>query len=183
MSGSRACALATAVVALLVPGLAACGGDDDEAEATPATTAAKAAPNQRLDQESWEEYVAARDTAKEVNDKAVTTFQGCRNLLGTNVDAEKVKECLGDSATSVVEEGQKLRGVIEGFLPEVSGDCAGATQNLAGYVKLYTSSVNAIAIGVEQSNLPNNEDIGSSTALLAKTRTEAAKFETACKPV
>jgi hypothetical protein len=182
MTRSSAWAL-VALLAALALGVAGCGGDDDEASAEPATTASKAAPNQRLDQESWDEYVAARNSARMVNDEAVKTFRRCRNLLGTDVEAEKVKTCLGDSASSVVAEGQKLRGVLDGFSSEVGGECAAALEQLNGHVKLYISSVNAIALGVEQSNLPNSQDIGASTAQLAKTRSEAAKFEAACKPV
>jgi hypothetical protein len=186
MTRRRTCVLAALVV--LTIGVAGCGGDDDDGAAeatpaTPATTAAKAAPNERLDQESWDEYVAARDSAKEVNDKAVTTFRGCRNLLGTGADAEKVQTCLGDSASSVVDEGQKLRAVLGGFSTEVGGACADALEQLDGNVKLYISSVNAIALGIEHADLPTPQAVGNSTAQLARTQAEAAKFDAACKPV
>jgi len=184
MTRSRACVLAA--LAALVLAAAACGGDDDDGGATTAAAAttptAQSRPNKRLDQASWDEYVAARDKAREVNDAAIKTFRRCRNLLGTGADAEKVKTCLGDAATSVVAEGQKLRGVLDGFSSEVGGACAEALEEVDGYVKLYISSVNAIALGVENSNLPNSQDVGSSAALLAKTRAEAAHFEAACKP-
>ena len=174
--------MAAGLLLALVP--VACGGDDDDDEAAPtaADTTAVAA-NERLDQETWDAYVDKRDEARAVNDEAIATFRRCRDLLGTDVPAEQVEECLGTATTDVVTEGREVLAELDDLAGDVSGACADANEQLSGNIKLYISSVNAIGRGVEQGNLPSGNDVGSSLAQLERSRTAAAAFERACKPV
>ena len=178
-----ACALLAGLLLALVH--VACGGDDDDDEAAGTATAdtTAVAANERLDQETWDAYVEQRDEARAVNDEAITTFRRCRDLLGTDVPAERVEECLGSATTDVVTEGQEVLAELDDLAGDVSGACADANEQLSGNIKLYIASVNAIGRGVEQGNLPSSNDVGSSLAQLERSRTAAAAFERACKPV
>jgi hypothetical protein len=165
----------------LVP--AACGGDDDE-EATPTNTeTAVLAENVRLDEESWDRYVETRDAARATNQQAIVTFRKCRDLLGTDVPAEEVEECLGTAATDVVAEGMDVLAVLDELGTEVSGACADATATLRGNIKLYIATVNAIALDLERSSLPTGQDVGTSLQQLETSQAAAAEFERVCKPV
>jgi hypothetical protein len=174
-----------ALLAALVLALSACGGDDDESATSPATASetATAAGNERLEPDAWAEYVETRDEARAVNEKAIATFRRCRDLLGTEVEAQRVFDCLGTAAEDVVTEGRAVLAVLDGFAEDVSGSCATATSTLHGNVKLYIATVNQIAISVDRSTLPENQVIESALELLAGTRAASARFEDVCKPV
>jgi hypothetical protein len=168
----------------LVLVLAACGGSDGEASTTVAadTTATPAAANARLDQASWSRYQDTRAHLRKVNDEAIETFRSCRRLLGSEVPAEKVQECLGDSAASVVVEGKQAMAVLDDLAQEVSGPCADATAQLSGNVKLYTATINGIQRSVDRGSLPTSQEVESALGLLTASRAAAAEFERACKP-
>jgi hypothetical protein len=173
-------AICAAIAAL---GLAACGGDDDDEAAAPtAADTAMLAADGPLDQESWDEYLAVRDEARAVNDEAVTTFRRCRDLLGTDVPETEVEECLGASVADVVDEGEQVLALLDGFEDEVGGACAGARTNLHGTVKLYVSSVNAIGLDLERSSLPTDNDVDSAVRTLGAARAAQTVFEEECMP-
>jgi hypothetical protein len=167
-------------VGLALLALAACGGDDD-ATATEAPTVTATA-NVRFERAAWNEYVKTREKAQTVNERAIKTFRSCRELLFTDVPVERVKNCLATSAEDVVAEGKKVVAVLDDLATDVSGACADATADLSGNVKLYSSTVNAILLSIEQSNLPTSNDIQSSLGRLTASRAAAAAFERTCKP-
>jgi hypothetical protein len=173
---------ALAALALLVAG---CGGDDDEDGGGAAATAGETiaiAGDGTLDQAAWDEYVAARDEARAVNDEAVATFRRCRDLLGTAVPAAEVEECLGTAAADVVAQGREVMEVLDGLPVEEGSACAAATTQLSGNVKLYTSAVNSIQLTVSNSRLPTSQDVGAATQMLVASREAADEFERACAP-
>jgi hypothetical protein len=171
------------VVLAGVLALAGCGGDDDE-EATPTAPADTAvlAADEPLDQASWDEYAAARDSAQAVNEEATKAFRRCRDLLATDADAAKVDECLGTAVTDVVDEGRSFLAVLEGIGEEAGGACKPATTNLHGTVKLYVSTVNAIGLDLERSSLPTNQDVDNAVRTLTAARAAGTAFEEECKP-
>jgi hypothetical protein len=176
----RTTAAVCAAIAALA--LSACGGDDDDEAAAPTVDTAMLAPDGPLDQASWDEYVVVRDEARAVNDEAVTTFRRCRDLLGTGAPEAQVEECLGTSVQDVVDEGEKVLAVLDGFEDEVGGACAGARTNLHGTVKLYVSTVNAIGLDLERSSLPTANDVDSAVRTLGAARAAQTVFEEECKP-
>ena len=181
MSGFRARFAAAALASLTVSvALAACGGDD-ETTTTTATETATSAENVRLEPAAWEEYVQERDEARAVNNEAIETFNKCRNLFETS-PPEEAYECMGDSAADVVDEGEDVLSFLDGLAADVSGECATATTNLSGNVKIYTATVNQIALALDRPALPTIQSIESSLAQLTRTRAASANFETACKP-
>jgi hypothetical protein len=163
--------------------LSACGGDDDDSDtaAAPAETSTTAG-NERLDAAAWDEYVALRDQARAVNQKAIATFRRCRTLLGSNVPAQQVFDCLGTAATDVVDEGREVLAYLEGLGGDVSGACAQATTTLHGNVKIYIATVNQIAISADRNELPEGQMVDSSLAQLTRTRSASSQFDTACQP-
>ena len=178
----RPAGLALLVVLALL--LAACGGDDDE-DATPTaeTSAAAQAESVRLEPAAWDEYVERRDQARTVNEEAIATFRRCRDLLSTSADEEKVFTCLGDSAENVVTEGKDVLAYLEDVEQDVAGACATATETLQGNVRIYTATVNQIALSVERSTVPSSQEIDTSLAQLAATQKASAAFDRACRPV
>ena len=117
---------ATPVLALAVSAaiaLSGCGGSDDEdaggTTTAPAGTTTAAAENKRLSSASWSEYVTARDQAQAVNQKAITTFSKCSDLLARNVGSEQIQQCFGTTTTDVVTEGQE-------FLTTLAANLGGA---------------------------------------------------------
>jgi hypothetical protein len=185
MSRDRTRTLFVAVSALaLVLALAACGGSDDGSDDAATTGAAEttaAATNVRLDPASWNRYQETRKNARAVNEKAIKTFQSCRQLVLSSVPAEKVQACLGDSVDSVVAEGKHVMGVLDD-LKVAGGACADASDDLHGNVKLYTATVNGIGQSVEQGSVPTTDEIESAMGLLTASRAAAAEYERACKP-
>ena len=178
---------ATPVLALAVGAaiaLSGCGGSDDEdaggTTTVPAGTTTAAAENQRLSSASWSEYVTARDQAQAVNQKAITTFSKCSDLLARNVGSEQIQQCFGTTTTDVVTEGQEFLTTLEGFEDEVGGACAKALTDYAGNVKLYISSVNALTSGDTPSPAPAQVDEASGA--LVRARASGTAFEAACKP-
>jgi hypothetical protein len=154
------CALAAGVLLLGV----ACGGSDDEPDSAGTTVdTAAGGENRRLSDASWDEYVAARDRAQKVNTAATTTFAKCAKLA-PGADSDALDTCLGDSAASVVAEGESLLETLGGFEDEVGGACADALTKLDGYVKLYVASVNGVETAVDNDQAAR------------------APFEAACKP-
>jgi hypothetical protein len=172
---------------LLACALAGCGGDDEETGATTATTGAQAGSmqpeNKRLSQAGWEEYVTTRDQAQAVNEAAIKTFRSCRKLVGTSVAVEKVEKCFGTATVDVVDESEKVIATLDRLAGETAGACSKAGDTLAGYVKLYASSVQAIGLGIQRADLPSPNDFDNTLEVLRGTRAANAAFERACKPV
>ena len=176
-----------ALVALPVIGLAGCGGSSDESGGTtteaattaPATTAA-AGGNERLSQASWDEYVHARDEAQQVNQKAIKTFAKCRDLIVRNMQSQQIQQCFGTTTSDVVAAGQKFLATLSGFDDEVGGACKKALTNGEGYVKLYVSSVNALA--TSESSTPNQTQVDAAQSALKDARAAGVAFAAACKP-
>jgi hypothetical protein len=184
MSGSRrrtGIAGLALVTAMFV--LPACGGDDDtDTAAAGGTETAAATGNVRLEPAAWDEYVAVRDEARAVNETAIETFRRCRTLLGSNVPADQVYDCLGTAAEDVVREGQEVLTFLDGLGEDVGGACAQATANLHGNVKIYIATVNQTAISVDRNELPSGQAMDSSQRQLIATRAASTQFEKACKP-
>jgi hypothetical protein len=175
----------TSVCAGLTLGLAVagCGGSSESASTTTAAeTTAAAGANTRLDQASWSTYVETRDSARAVNQKAIKTFQKCKNLVLSSVSQEKVQTCMSTSAASVVTEGKKVQAVLTDLSADVKGACADATTTLNGEVTLYIATVNGIDTQVKNGNVPSSQTLQSAIAQLGRSRAAVAAFETACKP-
>jgi hypothetical protein len=161
---------------------AACGGSDDDSDSAGTTVETGAGDeNRRLSDASWDEYVAARDRAQEVNAAATTTFAKCAKLAPGS-DSEALDTCLGDSAASVVTEGESLLQTLGGFEDDVGGACADALTKLDGYVKLYVASVNGVETAVENDQAGVSAQIDEATEALEEARAARAPFEVACKP-
>jgi hypothetical protein len=175
----------SALLALLVgavcAGASACGGSDESGKST-TTTTTSAAANERLSSADWAAYQMAFADAQAVNADAVKAFTKCRNLVGTNADAEKVKTCLGDATTAVVSEGQKFLRVLEGF--DVSGACDAARLELVNYVRAYVSSVNGINRSLDAGSTASlGANVTNATHGLTEARKAEPKFTAACKPL
>jgi hypothetical protein len=171
--------LAVALIGGLALWAAGCGGSDGEDTGT-ATTG----ENMRLSQASWDAYVEARDSARAVNQKAVKTFSTCRSRMVTSENTEELQSCLTDSTSAVVSEGEKALDTLEGFEDEAGGACATALEELAGYLKLYVASVNALQSAAEEGDSASVEtQIDQSAEALGKDREANAAFEAACKPL
>jgi hypothetical protein len=171
-----------AVLAALA--LAGCGGDDDDEAAPTAAETAVLAADEPLDQESWDGYVEARDSAQAVNAEATKAFQRCRDLLATDAgeDVAQVEECLGSAVDDVVDEGEQFLAVLEGIEAEAGGACKGTATNLHGTVKLYVSTVNAIGLDLERESLPTSNDVDSAVSALTAARAAGRAFDKECKP-
>jgi hypothetical protein len=177
--GTRLAAVAAVVLVLVLP---ACGGDDDEASTAPVTEAAAAPEDVRLEPAAWNEYVAVRDEARTVNEKAIERFRACRRLVFSNVPPQQVEDCLAGAAHNVVDEGEDVIAFLDGVAQDVGGACAGARTNLRGNVKIYIATVNQIALSIDRMNLPTTQMVESSLGRLASTRAASNAFERACKP-
>jgi hypothetical protein len=175
-------ALAALAAAMLLAG-AACGGSDDDSDATETTVEeTTTGGDERLSAASWETYVADRDSARQVNAAATKTFAKCGKLAPAS-DSEAIDKCLGDSASSVVAEGEKLMATLAGFEDEAGGACASALTNLAGSVKLYVASVNGVETAVEGDQVAGvSAQIDEASEALENAREQQAPFEAACKP-
>jgi len=161
--------------------LSGCGGSSTPA-VTPATTAA-AAQNARLTEAQWASYVDERDKAREINAAATKTFAVCNQLILTSAPAEKVNACLGDSTASVVTAGKAVLVDLDALAGETSGACEAANVALAGYVKLYTASVQSLGVSVERGDLASGQtSIDNSREALKNTKAASAAFDSACKP-
>jgi hypothetical protein len=175
----------TAIALLALVGafaLGGCGGDDDSGSSTTAETPTQA-ENERLSQESWETYEAAASKARTVNNASIAVFRKCRNLTGTP-DSQAVETCLGTSTSNVVTEGKKVLATLDGLEQEAGGACATATANLAGSIKLYVASVNAIGVAVDSGSVATSQAaIDNAVEGLGVARDARAPFEAACKPV
>jgi hypothetical protein len=185
MRRRRTRTLSAAVGALalaLVVALAACGGSDDDAATTGVAETGAAAANVRLDAASWEQYEETRTQARAVNEEAITTFRSCRELVNTQVPADRVQACFGDSVASVVTEGQHVMNVLDELNAEADGACADAGAQLRGNVKIYTATVSGLGRSIEHGTLPSTQEIESALAMLTRSRAAAAGFERACKP-
>jgi sarcosine oxidase delta subunit len=173
--------LAALAALVFVPVLPACGGDD-EASTAAQTEAAAAPADARLEPAAWDEYVALRDEARTVNEKAIERFRACRRLVFSNVPSQQVEDCLAGAAHDVVDEGEDVIAFLDGVAQDVGGACAGARTNLRGNVKIYIATVNQIALSIDRMNLPTTQMIESSLGRLASTRAASSAFERACKP-
>jgi hypothetical protein len=175
----------SALLALLVgavcAGASACGGSDESGKSTTTATTSTAG-NERLSSADWAAYQTALADAQAVNADAVKAFTRCRDLVGTNADAEKVKTCLGDATTAVVSEGQKFLRVLEGF--DVSGACDAARLELVNYVRAYVSSVNGINRSLDAGSTASlGANVTNATHGLTEARKAEPKFTAACKPL
>jgi hypothetical protein len=176
-----------ALFAGLALAVSACGGDGSSS-ATTATTATTAAEttasggSERLDQASWDTYVATRTSAQAVNQKAIKTFRKCKSLVLSSVSQEKVQTCMSTSAADVVTEGRKVQAVLNGFSGQVTGACKDANTELNGMVTLYIATVNGIDTQVKNGNVPSSQTLQSALAQLGRTQAAVAAFEQACKP-
>jgi hypothetical protein len=180
---ARSALLALLVGAVCV-GVSACGGSDETSggESTTTTTTSAAGGNERLSSADWAMYQTALADAQAVNADAVKAFTRCRNLVGTNADADKVKTCLGDATTAVVAEGQKFLSVLEGF--DVTGACGDARSELVNYVRAYVSSVNGITRSLEAGSTASlGANVTNATHGLTEARKAEPKFTAACKPL
>jgi hypothetical protein len=176
--------LVTLLVGALCVGASACGGSDESGggEATTTTTTSAAGGNERLSSADWAAYQTALANAQAVNADAVKAFTRCRDLVGTNADAEKVKTCLGDATTAVVTQGQKFLGVLEGF--DVSGACDTARLELVNFVRAYVSSVNGINRSLDAGSTASlGANVTNATQGLTEARKAEPKFTAACKPL
>jgi hypothetical protein len=159
-----------------------CGGSDDDSDSAGTTVETDAgAENVRLSDASWDEYVTARDSSHRVNTAATTTFAKCAKLA-PGADSAAIDACLGDSAASVVAEGESLLETLGGYEDEVGGACADALTKLDGYVKLYVASVNGVETAVENDQAGVSAQIDEATEALEEARAARAPFEAACKP-
>jgi hypothetical protein len=175
-------ALLALLVGAICAGASACGGSDESGKSTTTTTTTSAAGNERLSSADWAAYQMAFADAQAVNADAVKAFTKCRNLVGTNADAEKVKTCLGDATTAVVSEGQKFLRVLEGF--DVSGACDAARLELVNYVRAYVSSVNGINRSLDAGSTASlGANVTNATHGLTEARKAEPKFTAACKPL
>jgi hypothetical protein len=176
--------IALLACALCVGG-AACGGSDESSSSSETTTTATtsgAGANERLSASEWASYQTALANAQAVNVNATKKFAGCRNLMGTNADAEKIKTCLGNSTSQVVAQGQKFLDIIEGF--DVSGACADAQMELVNYVRAYVSSVNGMNRSLAAGSTASL-DASQTNAVqgLTDARKSGPRFAAACKPL
>ena len=161
-----------------------CGGGGSSSATTATSTAETTASggSERLDQASWDTYVATRTSAQTVNQKAIKTFQKCKNLVLSSVSQEKVQTCMSTSAAEVVTEGKKIQAVLDGFSGQVTGACEDANTELNGMVTLYIATVNGIDTQVKNGNVPSSQTLQSAAAQLGRTRAAGAAFDQACKP-
>jgi hypothetical protein len=172
------CFVAAGVVLLAV----GCGGSDDDSDSTGTTVeTGSGAENVRLSDASWDEYVTARDSSHQVNTAATKTFAKCAKVAPGS-DSAAIDTCLGDSAASVVAEGESLLETLGGFEDEVGGACADALTQLDGYVKLYVASVKGVETAVDADQAGVSTQIDEATEALEEARAARAPFEAACKP-
>jgi hypothetical protein len=169
------------VLAFAVSG---CGGSSSSGTTTSAaTTSTSAGQNERMTQAQWSEYIAVRDHARDVNNKAIATFKTCQQLVLSSAPADKVNACLGNSTASVVTEGKATLAELDKLGPQLSGACAQAHEQLAGNVKLYVASVQAVDTSLKQNNLSSgNPSLENALHALEQTRASSAAFDAACKP-
>ncbi|MGZ8694595.1 MAG: hypothetical protein ACXWYS_04070 [Gaiellaceae bacterium] len=179
---------ATACAAALL--LAGCGGGSDDSSSsttttttTTTTTSGEPARNARLSEADWAEYEQQAAQAKSVNDTAIKTFQKCRKLVDAQAPSDQIQSCFGDTASSVVTEGQQLLTFIADVGQTVGGACGTATGNLYEGVKLYISSVNAIGLSSQGGTVPPIQTVDTAKRTLVAVRSDTAAFENACKPV
>lgn len=171
------------LLALLLIGVgAACGGDDESAD-TGAATTEETPENQRLGAESWAEYTAARDQARTVNDRATTLFATCRSVIIEAENTAQVEKCMEGTTANVVAEGQDVLELLDSFEPEVAGACAAARTDLAGYVKLYIAGVNGINRGVEEGIGVSEAGVDDTLEALDQARKAQVEFTAACRPL
>jgi hypothetical protein len=185
---ARVTPVRSALLALLVGavfvGASACGGSDESSggESTTTTTTSAAGGNERLSAADWATYQTALADAQAVNADAIKAFTRCRNLVGTNADADKVKTCLGDATTAVVSHGQKFLGILEGF--DASGACDDARMELVNYVRAYVSSVNGMNRSLAAGAVASlDANVTNATEGLTQARKAGPKFTAACKPL
>jgi hypothetical protein len=163
--------------------LAGCGGSSSSGSSSSSSTTDTAASNEgRLSDAAWMTYTQVRARARQVNAAATKTFRTCSQLQLSQLPPEKIQACLGDSTSTVVEEGQKLLGVLDGFESEAAGECATALHNLQGTARLYVASVNTL--GNTAQSRPTGVAPQLDTAQQALTHARAAQvaFEAACSP-
>jgi hypothetical protein len=169
--------------------LAGCGGSDDD-EAGPTTSApaetetSTTAGDTRLSAASWASFQTAAARAQKTNQAATAVFRRCADEIPTAPNGDAVAACMGGAAGTVVAEGTRLLDTLDGFEQEASGACAAALDDLAGYTKLYVSSVNGLETSIENDQTAGMQgQIDDSLQVLAQARAARAPVTAACKPV
>jgi hypothetical protein len=187
----RVAPLAALAVLTAVAALAGCGGSDDDGDEASTTTSVPAetetattAENTRLSAASWASFQTAAARAEKVNQSATAIFRRCSDKIPTAPNGDAVAACMGGATSTVVKEGTTLLQTLDGLEQETSGACAAALEDLAGYVKLYVSSVNGLDTSIENDQTAGMQgQIDDSLEVLARARAARAPVTAACKPV
>jgi hypothetical protein len=158
--------------------LAGCGSNSSGSEGS-TTTASK---HERLSPAAWETYMKEAAQARQTNTAATKTFQTCSQLQVSSPDSKKIQECLGDSTKTVVDEGQRVLTVLDGFESEAAGACATALHQLQGTVRLYVASVNTLGETAQKRPAGVGPQLQAAQEGLAHARASQAAFEGACRP-
>ena len=185
----RAVAPAIVVAAVAVT-VAGCGGSSSSSPPPPpppppppastgTTVTTGAGGAARLTSAQWQTYETANAAWLKVNNKAIATFRHCSQITAaSNASSDKMKSCLGSTATDVAAANRTFGETLHGFHP--GGACSSALNDYIGGLVSWNNVVAGIQHAVSLGQLPSTANAATA---FNEIGTSAKAFVKSCKPI
>jgi hypothetical protein len=183
----RALALAIVVTAVAVT-VAGCGGSSSSSSPPPppppppppaSTGATGTGGAARVTSEQWQTYEAANAAWLKVTNEAIATFRHCTQITAaSNANSDKMKACLGSTATDVAAANRTFAETLHSF--HTGGACSSALNDYIGGLVSWNNVVAGIQHAVSLGQLPST---ANAPTAFNEIGTSAKAFVKSCKPI